>query len=200
MNQDSHHHPRSIRLRGYPYSSPGAYFVTICICEKNCLLGNIQNHEMHLNPYGQIVKEEWLRSASIRKEIQLDSYTIMPNHLHGIVIIAEVNLPHLPMAIGQSGSQADSPVQRGPAKHSLGGLVAGFKSSATKRINELRGTPGIPVWQRNYYEHIIRNTRSLEKIRKYIDENPLRWEADFYYNHSPGRPASRPYNGTNPFI
>ncbi len=188
MNDDPHtQHRRSIRLRGYSYSSPGAYFVTICTREKDCLLGSIRNHEIHLNSYGHIVKEEWLRSASIRKEIQLDSYTIMPNHLHGIVVLTENNVLQPPMATSESEIQTDSLIQKGPARHSLGAFIAGFKSSTTKRINGLRGTPGISVWQRNYYEHIIRNARSFDKIRLYIDENPLRWEADSYYDQSAGR-------------
>ena len=188
MNTDPHpHHRRSIRLRGYSYSSPGAYFVTICTWAKDCLLGSIRNHEMHLIPCGQIVKEEWFRSASIRKEIQLDSYTIMPNHLHGIVVLTENNVPQPPLATSKSEVQTDTLIQKGPATRSLGSFIAGFKSSTTKRINGLRGTPGIPVWQRNYYEHIIRNAQSFDKIRLYIDENPLRWEADSYYNQSAGK-------------
>ena len=142
---------------------------------------------MHLNPCGQIVKEEWFRSASIRKEIQLDSYTIMPNHLHGIVVLTENNVPQPPLATSKSEVQTDTLIQKGPATRSLGSFIAGFKSSTTKRINGLRGTPGIPVWQRNYYEHIIRNAQSFDKIRLYIDENPLRWEADSYYNQSAGK-------------
>ena len=153
------------------------------------MLGNIHNHAMNLNPYGQIVKEEWLRSTSIRKEIQLDSYTIMPNHLHGIVVIIEEILPLSHMATNRSKAHNDDLVPKGPARHSLGAFVAGFKSITTKRINALRGTPGIPVWQRNYYDHIVRNAQSLEKIRNYIVQNPLRWEADYYYNRSPDQPA-----------
>ena len=153
------------------------------------MFGNIHDHAMHLNPYGQIVKEEWLRSTNIRKEIQLDSYTIMPNHLHGIVVIIEENLPPSPMATIRPRAHNDDLVLEGLARRSLGAFVAGFKSITTTRINALRGTPGIPVWQRNYYEHIIRNTQSLEKIRNYIVQNPLRWEADSYYNRPPEQPA-----------
>jgi len=163
------HHRRSIRLRNYDYSQPGAYFVTVCSWNKECILGDIVNGEMHLNEYGQVVSDEWHRSAEIRKEIELDTFVIMPNHLHGIVFINSV----APFNVGANGR---SPLQMTPK--SISSFVAGFKSSVTKQINQFRNTLGKPVWQRNYYEHIIRDEKELNKIREYIVNNPIQWELD----------------------
>ena len=163
------HNRRSIRLREYDYAQAGAYFVTICTQHRECLFGEIVDGRARLNAPGEVVAAEWSRSARIRREIELDSFVVMPNHVHGIVVIRDVGAhgraPLLP-----------SPPYRPP--RSLGSFVAGFKSAATKRINAIRGTPGLPVWQRNYYEHVIRNEDDLDRVRRYIAENPLRWEED----------------------
>jgi REP element-mobilizing transposase RayT len=207
MNYDPQkHHRRSIRLRGYDYSSPGAYFITICSHNKQFLFGNVADGQMHRNDYGEIVQEEWFRSARIRKEIQLDAWMVMPNHVHGIVMIAPVAAhgyapgtalaAHRAVAHGVGahgcvpgtvltshravaravGAHGHAPLQRRP--RSLATFVGGFKGAAKKRINKMRGTPGAPVWQENYYEHIIRNEDELNKIREYILTNPLRWAYD----------------------
>jgi REP element-mobilizing transposase RayT len=160
---------RSIRLRDHDYSRPGAYFVTICAAERACLFGVIADDAMYPNAWGEIAAEEWLRSGQIRREIGLDAFVVMPNHVHGIVFINEA-------AVGATGR---SPLQpTGPPPRSLGALVAGYKSAVTVRVNRARGTPGAPVWQRNYYEHIIRDEAALERIRRYITENPARWPHD----------------------
>ena len=196
------HHRRSIRLPGYDYTQPGAYFVTICTHNREPLFGHVVNGEMVLNAWGRIVWEEWFRSAEIRAEIELfpDEFVVMPNHIHGIVWIVETDDPNARAhgdasnvgVTGRSpmhgrapnvGATGRSPLQpRGPAPRSLGSFIAGFKSAVTKRINALRGTPGARVWQRNYYEHIIRNERALNAIRRYIAENPQRWHLD---RHNP---------------
>lgn len=163
------HHRRSIRLKDYDYSQAGAYFVTICSWNKECILGDIANGEMRLNEYGQVVSGEWQQSSIIRKEIELDTFLVMPNHIHGIVVINACT----PFNVGANGR---SPLQMKPK--SISSFVAGFKSSVTKQINQIRNTPGTPVWQRNYYEHIIRNENDLEKIRRYIVDNPLKWDMD----------------------
>ena len=120
---------------------------------------------MVLNNTGHIVADEWLKSAQIRAEIELDAWVVMPNHIHGIVVIID----------SERGWPSAS---SGPSPRSLGALVAGFKSAVTKRINAERNTSGKPVWQRNYYEHIIRNETSLNQIRQYIADNPSRWSDD----------------------
>ena len=176
------HHRRSIRLKGYDYTRPGAYFVTICTHDRICLFGDVVNGRMELNEYGQIVREEWFRSAEIRREIELypDEFVVMPNHLHGIVWIVPVGA----MGPSPQPERPESTRPHGPAPRSLASFVGGFKSAVTRQINLRRGTPGARVWQRNYYEHIIRNGRALNAIRRYIRYNPLRWEMD--QNH-PGR-------------
>jgi len=161
------HHRRSTRLNRYDYSQAGAYFVTICARERECLFGDIVDGEMRLNEYGTIVEAEWARSSEIRKEIEMDEFIVMPNHVHGIVMIKW----HLPV-----GANGRSPLQMTPK--SISSFMSGFKSSVTKIINEHRNTPALPVWQRNYYEHVIRNEEDLTRIRKYIVENPLKWGDD----------------------
>jgi REP element-mobilizing transposase RayT len=163
------HHRRSIRLRDYDYSQAGAYFVTICTRNGECLFGKIAGGEMIVNNIGNIVRDEWLRSVDLRKEIDLDGWVMMPNHIHAIVVITDLGRGDRPVA----------PTTRpGPRPRSLSSLIAGFKSAVTARVNESRGTPGVPVWQRNYYEHVIRNDADLARIRDYVAANPTRWDDD----------------------
>lgn len=176
---------RSIRLRDYDYTQAGAYFLTICTYERSSWFGYIENDAMILNEFGEIVREEWLLSADIRSEIELGDYVIMPNHLHGIVwIIAnedrDVGATDPVGATGRSPlrTHASAPIPTGPPPKSIGAFVAGFKSAATKRINQIRRTPGVPVWQRNYYEHVIRKEADYQRIAEYIDQNPQRWAMD----------------------
>ena len=174
------HHRRSIRLPGYDYSQAGFYFVTICCQGRQCLFGKISNGEMQLNQYGEIVRQEWLKSPAIRQEIELDEYVVMPNHFHGIVIIQPV----------RANRRSPLPSNRSPLRmqpRSLSSFIAGFKSSVTKKINIIRHTPGTKIWQRNYYEHIIRNETALNKIRQYIINNPLSWEIDQLHPHNPSK-------------
>lgn len=132
------------------------------------LFGDINEGNMQLNDYGKIVCQEWEISATIRRGITLDAFVIMPNHVHGIMVIEESDV----------GATGRSPSRSGPAPRSLGAFVGGFKSATTKQLNDLRRTPGQPVWQRNYYEHVIRDERSLHRIREYIAGNPARWDFD----------------------
>jgi REP element-mobilizing transposase RayT len=166
------HRRRSVRLDGYDYSQDGAYFVTICAHERECLFGDILGQGMmHLSKYGLIVQEEWLRTADLRREVELDAFVVMPNHFHGIVVFANVG------AQGLAPLQTPPPTLYRPAK-SLGSLVGGFKAAVTKRINQLRDTPQAPVWQRSYYDRIIRDVKSLNLARHYIEHNPVRWAED----------------------
>jgi len=152
---------------------------------------------MYLNAIGQIVREEWLRSSEIRSELDLDRWMVMPNHLHGIVHFMSRMAPHCqgapPCAPTTPVKTSTSIRLQGPCRgdrpvalpdrnrpielpsKSLGSFIAGFKSITTKRINEMRGTPGIPIWQRNYNEHVIDNDEELERIRQYIEDNPRHW-------------------------
>jgi len=183
------HHRRSIRLKGYDYTQPGAYFVTFCTYQRDEIFGSVINGEMKLSALGEIVRTEWLRSAEIRKEIQIfdDEFIIMPNHLHGINWIVNVgadgvrpdsgaqpNNGRMPSAPTQNQDAHRASLRRVP--RSLGSFIAGFKASVTSRARRELNMTGI--WQRNYYEHVIRNDRELHNIRWYIINNPLNWQLD----------------------
>jgi putative transposase len=129
---------KSIRLKEYDYTSSAEYFITICTYNRKYLFGEIVNEEMRLSPLGLIIQEEWLKTKSIHPEIELDEYVIMPNHLHGIIVIKEESKKNTAV-----GTHSRASLQRKP--RSLGSLIAGFKSNTTKRINEMRNTPCSPV-------------------------------------------------------
>ncbi|WP_070962237.1 transposase [Desulfococcus multivorans] len=207
---------RSIRLHGYDYSRAGAYFVTICTQNRECLFGDIVAGQMRLNGAGRIVADEWIKTAEIRDEIELDEWVVMPNHFHGIIVIADGRGDRrvAPMGCTRisgekgdrrvapvgctriSGEQGDRPVApTGPQPRSVGAVMAGFKSAATKRINELRQSPGTKLWQRNYWEHIVRNETELNRIREYIHNNPAQWGMDKLYPRRGDRRVA-PMDGT----
>ena len=163
------HHRRSIRLPHWDYAESGAYFVTLCAFERARLFGAVRDDQMGLNRIGEIVAEEWLRSAEIRSEIQLDDFVVMPNHLHAIVFIVRY---------GSDGGPAGGRPFSGTANRSLSALIQGFKSSAARRIGRLQKTNSRPVWQRNYYERVLRNDRELERAREYVLDNPRKWAED----------------------
>lgn len=167
------HHRRSIRLQGYDYSRQGAYFVTLCTTNRECLFGEIVDGKLMLNEYGQIVHEEWLNTALVRPSVVLDEYVVMPNHLHGIIVLTDTD------HVGATRRVAP-PVYppKGPTPGSIGAIIAQFKATSTKSVNRLRSTKGVRVWQRNYFEHIIRDERSLNLIREYIRRNPNLWADD----------------------
>ncbi len=185
------HHRRSIRLPGYDYAGAGAYYVTICAFQMLCLFGEIVDGEVVLSTLGCVVDEEWRRTAQVRPGVRLDAYVIMPNHLHGIVIIArdEELGDALPGgAPPGEATQGDAPHRPyGPRLEagSLGTIVGQFKAQAARRINRVRGAPGEKVWQRNYYEHIIRDADDLTRIRRYICDNPSHWPDDRYHPDNP---------------
>jgi putative transposase len=168
--RDGRHDRRSIRLKDYDYSQQGAYFVTICAKSRRCLFGEIIDGEIRLNE----IRDQWVRSTEVRKEIYIVEFVIMPNHLHGIVVIED-------NPVGATGGRPVSPKGRivpGPGKYSLAAFIAGFKSACVRSINQLLATRRMSIWQRNYYEHIIRNEKSLNAIREYILNNPARWSDD----------------------
>ncbi len=171
---------RTLRLRGYDYTQPGAYFVTICTHHREPLFGQVADGEMVLNAFGKMVWEEWFKTAQVRPYVELfeGEFVIMPNHIHGIVWIVGdmVGGPRSLAPPPQPKTSGVDPNNVTPG--SLGAIIRAFKSAVTKRINALRGTPGAPVWQRNDYEHIIRNDDALNRIREYIETNSLRWHLD----------------------
>ncbi len=169
-------HRQSILLRGYDYSQAGAYFITVCTQGRECLFGEIIDGNMRLNGYGRVVGDEWLRSTEIRREIELDEWVVMPNHIHAIIAIINHRRGDRPVAPTRENIQSHR--LRGPRPKSISALLAGFKSAVTKQINQIRRTPSVPVWQRNYYEHVIRNEHELTRIRQYIANNPAQWALD----------------------
>ena len=176
------HNRKSIRLKEWDYTEPGAYFVTICTHRREHLFGRVVDGVMELNELGEIVRACWDELPTHFPRVELDAFVVMPNHVHGIIVI---------MADDIVGATHASPLHpRGPAPHSLGAIVGSFKSAVTRRINILRGTPGARVWQRNYWEHIIRNERVLNAIRRYIVYNPDRWTWDRY---NPGAVGPDPW-------
>ncbi|WP_169239716.1 transposase [Candidatus Roseilinea sp. NK_OTU-006] len=160
------HHRRSIRLKGYDYSQAGAYFVNIVTQARACLFGDVVAGEMRLNDFGQVVHGVWNNLPNHYAGVELDAFVVMPNHVHGIVVIVGAGFKPAPTTT------------TAPTQHGLPEIIRGFKTFSARRINELRGTPGVPVWQRNYYEHIIRDDESLNRIREYIANNPSQWAAD----------------------
>jgi len=185
-NRDKHHRPfgnahgrRSIRLQGYDYSQAGLYFITICTKDGEHLFGEITDGKMVLNAFGKIADNEWLKTGEIRDNVELSEYVIMPNHIHGIIVLNTVgaygNTPLLPNTL-----RSNKPVFKSPSK-TIGAIIRGYKSAVTKQINVLRNTPGMRIWQRNYYEHIIRNEKSYYRIAEYILNNPLNWREDEYF-------------------
>lgn len=167
---------RSTRLEESAYLA-GAFFVTICVREMRRLFGYVVPSEpptVQLSPLGLVVQDEWLRSAEIRRELMLDVFIIMPNHLHGIVWIHEARNATGPQQLPgiSGGAHCHAPLQPSFRRHprSLGAFVAAFKAAVSRH----GGQQG-PVWQRNYFERIIRNDIELDAMRKYIRTNPCRW-------------------------
>jgi Transposase IS200 like. len=166
------HRRHSIRLRGYDYSQPGAYFVTICTQNHESLLGEIVDEKMRLNTFGRIVEHEWLRTPILRPNVVLDVFVVMPNHFHAIVMITDNG-----RGVSQYAPTANQPPLRSPSQ-TIGAIVRGFKSVTTKRINQTRQMSDAQVWQRNYYEHIIRGEEEANRIRQYVVHNPNCWAED----------------------
>lgn len=167
-------HRRSVRLRGFDYSQPGAYYVTICARDRICLFGHISEGRMHLNELGKVVQEEWLKTPTLRPSLQLDAFVVMPNHFHGILIFGDKREP---CGAGDATPPA-LPVFGKVMHRSLGAIVGAFKGAVTTRARALYKNSALEVWQKNYYEHVIDDQKDLDRIREYILENPSRWESD----------------------
>ncbi len=213
------HHRRSIRLQGRDYAQAGAYFVTMLTQDRACLFGDVVNGEMQPNGWGDIVRTSWMEIPRHFAHTQLDAFVVMPNHVHGIIVITDdVDRPSNTDPAGPTGVGATrvgttgvgatgvgatgagardvvgathasplrdaSPLQdapRGPRPQSLGAIVGSFKSAVARRINAQRDTAGASLWQRGYYEHIIRNETEWQRLREYIANNPARWLTDADY-------------------
>jgi len=174
---------KSIRLKGYDYSQAGWYFITICCQDSNCRFGSIENGEMMLNEYGQIAHDEWLKLVERFSNFELDVFQIMPNHMHGIIILNDTVGAGLAPARAQNDPVGDW-AGASPAPTTVPDIVGAYKSlvsngclSIYKSKNEIMGK----LWQRNYYEHIIRDEKSYHKISEYIIQNPAKWSEDKFY-------------------
>ncbi len=172
------HHRRSIRLKGFDYASEGVYFVTIVTQGRECLFGEIVEKEMYLSNYGEIVQKWWQEISIHFLNVETGAFVIMPNHVHGNIFITnerrdEVILPHNDPNSNNQGGETP------PRRPTLGQIIAYFKYQSTKEMNlvENMGT-NTKFWQRNYYEHIIRNDKELQQKNGYILDNPSRWDGD----------------------
>jgi putative transposase len=219
-NPDKHHR-RSIRLKGYDYSSPGAYFITICTYQRECWFGEIVDCEMRLNEFGKMVNAFWQRLPFHFLNLQLDAFVVMPNHVHGILVLTDQ--PRRGAALGQDledntddlnpnatphhnplsepgvafgtkllGSSQDGLPNAAPLPSRLGtgtvgAIVLNFKSVTTRSFNRMKRSPGGSIWQRNYYEHIIRSEEALQHIRQYVYNNPITWQQDQLHPDNPSK-------------
>jgi putative transposase len=190
-NRPSNHAARRrfLRLRDFDYSTEGAYFVTICTRNRECLLGDVMEGKMRLNELGRMVQTVWDGLPERFPTVELDALVVMPNHVHGILLVGAALAPPkrrkagagLALPVGGAASSAPT----GPASiTTLGNVLRAFKSISAISVNRLLSRSGQPLWQRNYYEHVIRDEESLNRLREYIATNPLRWELD---RENPGR-------------
>ena len=163
------------RIRDYDYSRSGAYFVTVCAHNREMLFGEIADCEIILNECGDIVNRCRRKIPAHFAQVELDGFVIMTNHVHGIITINSVGAGFSRPNVENAKCNI---IGRGDRAPTLGQIVAYFKYEAAKQVNKLRNAPGVRFWQRNYYEHIIRNDSELNRIRKYIIENPLKWDID----------------------
>ncbi len=166
MPTSSRNHRHSVRLPAYDYSAAGMYFVTVCTHLRECFLGEVAGEVVEPSEFGLIVQQTWNELPTHYTNVELDAFVLMPNHIHGILVLRDT--------VGAGLRPAPTETKRSP----LSEIVRGFKSFSARRINQLRNTSGGAVWQRNYYEHVIRNQAGLNSIRQYILSNPAQWALD----------------------
>lgn len=170
---DPRKHRRSIRLKAHDYSG-GVFFITLCIEQRACVLGEVVDGQMMLSEVGQIAQECWDAIPDHFEHAICDAFVVMPNHVHAILALQRFNT--------DSTNNSTQPETRlkliGATKGSLGSVVGSYKAAVSKRVNNLWVTPGAKFWQRNYHERIIRNDNELQSYRDYIAQNPARWHED----------------------
>lgn len=169
---------KSLRLKDWNYSSEGAYFITICTKDRECFFGNIENAEMTLNNVGKIAKEYWQEIPQHFPCVVLDEFIIMPNHVHGIIFIYHSDIS-TNVAVETKNLLSLQYRQQNKlcgTSRTIGSIIRGFKIGVTKWINN--NTHLLNIWQKNFYDHIIRDEKSLNNIRQYIIDNSLNWEND----------------------
>jgi putative transposase len=188
---------RSIRLKGWSYAQAGAYFITVCVQNRECLLGDVAGDAVVRHESGRLVQSCWEDLRQRFPGLELDAFVVMPNHVHGIIVIDPVGagfipptdedadvgaglaLPDLPGKGEPPGAASGAPTDDvAPGGPTLGDIMRAFKSISAIAVNRHLGRRGQPLWQRNYYEHIIRDEEELNRIRDYIIHNPLQWMLD----------------------
>lgn len=198
------HHRQTVRLKHYDYRQAGAYFVTICTYQRLCVFGDVINGVMQLSQSGEIVKTVWHELPLYYRNVTLDQFVVMPNHIHGIIFldVASVLAPvgadpvwarvgagfkpaqkfnhasNASISAGNEENQGGFETRPYKKQYALSEIVRGFKTFSARKVNEAADTKGHPMWQRSYYEHVIRNELSLAGIRTYINDNPAQWESD----------------------
>ena len=177
----------SARLKNWDYSSNGYYFITICTKNRECILGEIENQEMILNENGKIVETCWFDLPNHYNNLRLDEFIVMPNHIHGIMVIDKdiIPVPESPVETGFKPVSTDR-TNNTQKRHGLFEFVRALKTFSSRRINKLRHSPGTPVWQSRFYDRIIRNENELNRIREYVINNPQNWSKDDNYRTTKG--------------
>jgi REP element-mobilizing transposase RayT len=181
------HKRQSIRLHGYDYSQTGTYFVTICTYKKEHFFGEIINAEMKLNVIGQYAFYQWKKIPHRFNDVELDEFIIMPNHIHGIIVINRRGEGSENESLGgkrrlfsdSSPLHHDEQLQHnGTLPGSIGAIIQNYKSGISRKISTMPGMKNVKLWQMNYYDHIIRNEEDHARIVEYIQQNPVQWEQD----------------------
>ncbi|MBU1863393.1 MAG: transposase [Candidatus Omnitrophica bacterium] len=202
---------KSIRLQQHDYSGDGYYFVTVCTKDRECLFGDVIDGSMRLNRMGIVANTYWHQIKEHFKNVHLDECIIMPNHMHGIIVIndkTDIDIRKLNVGAGfprplRDGNECHHKRNSDVVGHegrgnraptTLGRIMAYYKYQSTKQINIMHKTPGTCVWQRAFYDHIIRNEKSLHDIREYVINNPSQWEYD---ENNPNRIAGVETNGNS---
>jgi putative transposase len=187
-NENLHPGHLSIRLQGYDYSAAGFYFVTICTYEKKCILGAFHEGHLELAALGKAARECWLAIPQHFARVHLNDFVIMPNHLHGIIEIAPVGAQHAAPQLGADPHERHpaapqlgaDPHERHPAfvkPGSLGAIIRSYKAAVTRKARRELAWHG-EVWQRNYFERVLRDGKEIADASRYIAENPMMWELD----------------------
>jgi putative transposase len=161
------HYRKSIRLKGYDYSRPGAYFISIVTENRECLFGDVIDCQMVLNKAGELVRNIWEGLQKRFSNMELDAYVVMPNHIHGIICVVE---------------RDEAALASKSKKPTLGEIIRVFKSISAIEVNKILGRQGKSLWQQNYYDHVIRDEKDLDSRRKYIMDNPGKWAEDKEHN------------------
>ncbi len=167
----AHHNRRTVRLKGHDYAGIGLYFVTICASRTGNVFGLIREGQLLANSHGKIAIDAWEETANLRPEVQFDSCCLMPDHFHALIWI-------------EGHKQKDLPSFGHRTPRSLGALIGGWKGACSRGVEQMRrerNWPSISLWQRNYYDHIVRDEREMELIRRYISNNPLVWDKDNHW-------------------